>query len=201
MRFILCAALAAFVPGCAVTITDSGVAPLNADRCPVPIVRPDELPIMNLPLEARQKNYGTGGSCVCASTISCLRWQGRDDLADKVRSSCAGGQSSQSLNAKLERLGIRYAYTVSGDVSFLEWACRTRRGSGIGFYSSHYVNLVHLDATRAVLLDNNRVGKYITMTRAEFLRRWRQQYGGWACTVVYSPAPPVAFVDAKPTAR
>lgn len=149
-----------------------------------------ERPVMNLPLDARCRNYG-GGSCVCASTISLLRWQGRDDLAQALRSTCLGGQSAGSLHAHLARLGVRYAATTSGDVQFLEWAVRTRRGCGITYYPAHYVNLVDLSAERATLLDNNRVGQYITLPRDEFVRRWRG-YGGWATAVVYSPAAPLA---------
>lgn len=152
--------------------------------------RKSEHPVMNLPEDARCKNYN-GGSCVCASTISLLRWQGRDDLAAALRSACSGGQSSASLHAKLERLGVRYASTTSGDVAFLEWAVRTRRGCGITYYPMHFVNLVDLTAEHATLLDNNRVGQYINIPRDEFLRRWRG-FGGWATAVVYSPAAPVA---------
>jgi hypothetical protein len=149
-----------------------------------------EHPTMNLPPEARCRNYG-GGSCVCASTISLLRWQGREDLAAALRNSCSGGQSSASLHSKLERLGVRYASTTSGDVAFLEWAVRTRRGCGLTYYPMHYVNLVDLTAEHATLLDNNRVGQYITIPRDEFIRRWRG-YGGWATAVVYAPAAPLA---------
>ncbi|MGH7136777.1 MAG: hypothetical protein ACREHD_13625 [Pirellulales bacterium] len=145
---------------------------------------------MNLPEEARCKNYG-GGSCVCASTISLLRWQGRDDLAAALRNSCLAGQSSASLHAKLERIGVRWASTTSGDVAFLEWAVRTRRGCGLTYYPMHYVNLVDLTAEHATLLDNNRVGQYISIPRDEFIRRWRG-YGGWATAVVYAPAAPLA---------
>lgn len=147
--------------------------------------------VMDLPISARQRNYD-GGSCVCASTISLLRWQGRDADAAKVRQHCSGGQGSDSLHAKLDRLGIRYAYTTSGDVRFLEWAIRTRRGAGITFYPGHFVNLVGLTKTTAVLLDNNRVERYITLPRREFEQRWRA-YGGWATTVVYAPPPPPAY--------
>ena len=145
---------------------------------------------MNLPLEARCKNYA-GGSCVCASTISLLRWHGRDELAGALRSVCVGGQSASSLHAHLEQLGVRYAFTTSGDVAFLEWAIRTRRGCGITYYPAHYVNLVDLTDEQATLLDNNRVGQDITVPRDEFLRRWRG-YGGWATAVVYAPAAPIA---------
>jgi hypothetical protein len=149
-----------------------------------------ESPVMNLPVDARCRNYG-GGSCVCASTISLLRWQGRDDLAAALRNTCLGGQSSASLHAKLERIGVHWASTTSGDVGFLEWAVRTRRGCGITYYPMHYVNLVDLTAEHATLLDNNRVGAYITIPRDEFIRRWRG-FGGWATAVVYTPAAPLA---------
>lgn len=155
------------------------------------LLRAAEHPAMNLPARARQKNYD-GGSCVCASTISLLRWAGRDDLAERVRRICSGGQSAGSLHAKLDRLGIRYAATETGDVRFLEWAIRTRRGAGITFYPMHFVNLVDLTPTHAVLLDNNRVQRYITLPRREFVARWRS-YGGWATAVVYAPAPAPAY--------
>lgn len=151
-----------------------------------------EVPVMNLPEHARCRNYN-GGSCVCASTISALRWQGQDELADKVRQACSGGQSAGSLHEKLERLGIRYAYTTSGDVKFLEWCIRTRRGCGITFFSNHFINLVHLDGQRAILMDNNHPKDFITLERDEFIRRWRG-HGGWATALVYQPPPPPAFV-------
>jgi hypothetical protein len=147
-------------------------------------------PAMDLPVEARCRNYA-GGSCVCASTISLLRWQGCDELAAELRRTCVGGQSAGSLHAHLDALGVRYAFTTSGDVAFLEWAIRTRRGCGVTFYPAHYVNLVDLTDEEATLLDNNRVEQYVTMPRDEFIRRWRG-YGGWATAVVYSPAAPVA---------
>lgn len=148
-----------------------------------------ECPVVNLPEHARCRNYA-GGSCVIASTVSLFRWQGRDDLADLFRRSYSGGQSASSLHAKLEAHRVRFAYTTAGDVRFLEWAIRTRRGAGITFFSNHFICLVDLTPGEAVLLDNNRVGRFITLPREEFVRRWRG-YGGWATTPVYSPAPPL----------
>jgi hypothetical protein len=156
-----------------------------------PTLHFSETPVVNLPLHARCRNYA-GGSCVIASTVSLFRWQGRDDLADLFRRTYSGGQSASSLHAKLEARGVRYAYTTSGDAAFLDWACRTRRGAGVTFFANHFICLVHLDGQRAILLDNNRVGQYITLPRDEFLRRWRG-YGGWATTPVYSPAAPLAW--------
>ena len=62
------------------------------------------------------------------------------------------------MAAKFDREGIRYAYVTNGDVRFLEWACRTRRGCGITVMGgAHMVALVHLDDKWAAILDNNNV--------------------------------------------
>jgi hypothetical protein len=164
----------------------------TSDACPFPSAAWQEVPVVNLPQQARCRNYA-GGSCVIASTVSLFRWQGRDDLAELFRRAYSGGQSASSLHAKLDANRVRYAYTTSGDAAFLEWACRTRRGAGITYFANHFVCLVHLDGERAILLDNNRVAQYLTLPRDEFLSRWRG-YGGWATTPVYSPAAPLAFI-------
>lgn len=187
--------LAGQLAGCSIGNPSRPARPVvrpDVAHAPYPTVRPAEVPVMNLPLSARQRNYN-GGSCVCASTISALRWQGQDELAQRVREACSGGQSSGSLHSKLERLGIRYAYTTNGDVKFLEWCVRTRRGCGITFFSNHFINLVHLDSEKAILMDNNHPQDFITLSRDEFVRRWKG-FGGWATAVVYQPPPPLAFV-------
>ena len=62
------------IAGCVVRGHREGVAPApdQPDDCPYPLHGFNEVPVMNLPLEARCKNYN-GGSCVCASTISCMQ--------------------------------------------------------------------------------------------------------------------------------
>lgn len=172
-------------------VDDSAPLAVEESRYGVPqgVLWTAEHPMMNLPEFARCRNY-SGGSCVLASTVSLLRWQGRDDLADIIRSRYSGGQSSGSLHAKLEAHQIRYASTTNGDVRFLEWAIRTRRGSGITYFSNHYINLVDLDGQYATLMDNNSPLRFIRVPREEFIRAWRG-FGGWATTVVYSPAPPL----------
>jgi len=148
-----------------------------------------ELPAVDLPLESRCRNY-SGGSCVCASTINVLRWQGREDLADELRRICSGGQSSTSLIAKMDRLNLPYAYTDRGDVAFLDWCSNTRRGATIFWKPAHSCTLVGFTAEEAIVLDNNRVGKYEYTPREEFIRRWRG-YGGFALTpLAGAPAPP-----------
>jgi hypothetical protein len=155
---------------------------------------PGERPTVNLPLAMRQKNWlgNRGeGSCVWASTVSLLRWQGRYRTADWVRSDFGGGEWPQDHAAKLEKAGIRYAYVTNGDASFLEWCVRTRRGAGVTVMGgAHCVNLVFLDDRWACLLDNNAVQHYRWVPRETFLAEWRASYG-WGFTVVYSPTPPL----------
>jgi hypothetical protein len=154
-----------------------------------------ERPTMNLPHELRCPNWG-GGSCVHASTVMLLRWQGQSEVADWWRSHYQGGEYAQRLNQRLAAAHIRYAYTTKGDVEFLDWALRTRRGAGVTFWPGHAVNLVHLDAEWAGLLDNNRLQQVIWIPRAEFISRWRG-YGGWGWTVVYTPPPPLPIVERR----
>lgn len=197
LPFVAVVVIAAACCGCKVKSNrptcPGGACPArqSAEVIPYRTVPLGEVPVMNLPLSARQRNWG-GGSCVHASTVMCLRWQGLDELADWWRRTYAGGEHASGLAAKLDRAGVRFAYVTNGDVAFLEWACRTRRGCGITYFSNHYICLVHLDAEKAMLLDNNRIGQFITVPRDEFIRRWKG-FGGWACTPVYSPAPPPAY--------
>jgi hypothetical protein len=154
---------------------------------------PSFAPVVDLPPAWRTSNWG-GGSCVHASTVHLLHWQGQHELAAWWREAYSGGEYASRLHARLAAAGLRYAYTVDGDEAFLEWALRTRRGAGITYFPNHAVNLVHLDAERAGLLDNNRVEQIVWIPRAEFLARWKA-YGGWAWTLVYDPPPPVPYLN------
>jgi len=148
-------------------------------------------PSMELPPKLREQNWGSG-SCVHASTVMLLRWQGLYELADKWRKTYEGGEYSSRLIQRMEAAGLKYAYTLDGDVKFLEWCIQTRRGAGIFYKPSHAINLVGLDQNYAYLLDNNdpnrpeRTGSYERVPRDEFIRAWRG-YGGFAWTPVYYP--------------
>jgi len=156
-------------------------------------------PTMELPRPLREQNWG-GGSCVHASTVMLLRWQKLFDVANKWRATYSGGEYSSRLIARMEAAGLRYAYTLDGDERFLEWAIQTRRGCGIFYKPNHAICLVGLDREYAYLLDNNYIDypernrTYERVPRAEFMQRWKYEYGGFAWTPVYSPPPmlPVA---------
>jgi len=181
-RIFITLALLVSVAGCEV---DEGMGTSAAKK---------ERPTVNLPPSMRQKNWlgNQGeGSCVWASTISLLRWQGRYRTAEWVRSNYGGGEWPDDHVAKLDRAGIRYAYVTNGDVRFLEWCCGTRRGAGVTVMGgAHCVNLVFLDDHWACLLDNNDVQHYRWVPRETFLAEWQASYG-WGFTVVYSPTPPL----------
>jgi len=153
-----------------------------------------EMPAVNVPKADRQSNWlgsQRQGSCVHASMISLLRWQGRPNTADYWRKTYGNGEWPTNLAAKFDKENIRYAYVTNGDVRFLEWSCRTRRGCGITVRGGkHMVTLVHLDDTYAAILDNNNVEKFIWIPRETLIAEWQASFG-WAVTVVYSPAAPL----------
>jgi len=158
-----------------------------------PVVN-EERPTVNLPEVLRQKNWiGNKGeaSCVWASTISLLRWQGRYVTANWIRQNYGNGERPEHWMQLAEKIGLRYALTTGGDVSFLEWACRTRRGAAITVMGGkHMVCLVHLDDKWAALLDNNATSNYIWVPRETLIAEWKASYG-WALTPIYTPAAPL----------
>lgn len=153
-----------------------------------------ERPIVNIPEMLRQGNWvgnQNEGSCVHATMISLMRWQGRYNLADKWRRTYANGEVPSGLAYKFDRTGVRYAYTNKGDVEFLEWACRTRRGCGVTVMGGqHMVALVHFDKEWAGLLDNNNTTKIKWVPRESFVAEWKASYG-WAVSPIYRPSAPM----------
>ena len=153
-----------------------------------------ELPTVNLPPALRQSNWignRRQGSCVHATMISLFRWQQRDKMADYWRRTYGNGEEPDGLAAKFDREKVRYTYVTNGDVKFLTWACRTRRGCGITVMGgAHMVTLVHLDDKWAAILDNNNVSKFIWVPRATLIAEWKASYG-WAVTPIYTPAAPL----------
>lgn len=162
---------------------DGSCRPDGQDACPYHLVS-----WMDLPREMRERNWG-GGSCVHASTVMVLRWQGHEELADWWRRTYSGGEHGQGLTSKCERAGLRFAYTNSGDEQFLEWVSRTRRGATIFYKPSHSICFCGYENGQAVLLDNNRIDVFERVEKQEFIRRWKG-YGGFALTMVYQPPPP-----------
>lgn len=160
---------------------------------------PPEVPPANLPLSLREKNWTSAsgsGSCVIASTVYHLRWNGKPQIAQIFRDNYAGGQTATSIQQKWKAAGIPYACTESGDPDFLEWASNTRRGAIIWYFDSHCVHFCGFSRINnreyALLCDNNRVANYIRIPKEQFLREWRG-YGGFACSTLFPPAPSLPY--------
>jgi hypothetical protein len=153
-----------------------------------------EVPVVNVPHGLRQGNWlgpQREGSCVHATLVSLLRWQGQDKLASFWRSRYSDGEWPSDMQQKLDATGVRYAWHIGGDERFLEWACRTRRGAGIRVHGgAHMVALVHLNEKWAGILDNNDTSKFKWISRESLLRDWKG-CNGWAFSPVYSPAAPL----------
>ncbi|MHB9044397.1 MAG: hypothetical protein ACYC35_00505 [Pirellulales bacterium] len=187
-RLLAVAFLSLLLTGCEVVID------LGEPNMGNPPAAKTEYPAVNLPVSLRQSNWlgsKSEGSCVHATMITLLRWQGRYNTADNWRRNQGNGEWPEDLAAKFDKAGVRYAYTTQGDPEFLEWACLTRRGCGVTVMGGkHMVALVHFDAEWAGILDNNDINKITWVPRDTFVTEW-QNSNGWAVTPVYTPAPPL----------
>jgi hypothetical protein len=188
---VLC--LAVLLAGCA------GLEQLERPEV-VPLPPPAaEVPVVDLPTVLREWNWtdrNGSGSCVHASTVYHLRWQNQLELARQWRQTYAGGETATSIQRLWAGSQIPYVATEAGDPDFLDWATRTRRGAIIWFFPRHCVHFCGWSTidgrTYALLCDNNRVERYLRVPREEFIRRWRE-YGGFAATALFAPAPPLPW--------
>jgi len=187
IRFVLAIALAFAIAGC-----DSRPT-LTANTPPTL-----ESPGANLPVTLRPYNWTDSmgsGSCVNASTVYQLRWRNMETLAEWWRKNHAGGETDSSIRKSHDAVQLKYAFTRSADPAFLDWASRTRRGAIIWFYTRHCVTFVGFardtdGVTYAYLNDNNRPTRHIKIERGDFLRRWRDEYGGFSLSILNPPVPP-----------
>ena len=154
----------------------------------------NEMPTVNVPHALRQENWPGeegGGSCVHASMVTLLRWQGQPKLAEWWKQNYDSGEYASRMAARMAAAGMPFAETTSGDVAFLDWALKTRRGCNVTVRGgAHMVTLVHFDSKYAGILDNNYPDRITYYHREDFINYWRRS-SGWAYTPVYSPAPPL----------
>ena len=145
--------------------------------------------LADIPEEFREPNYGVRGSCVFASLITSLRWQGQHELATWIREVYSEGEYSERLIRRCDAAGIRFSYTDTGSMEWLTWATRNRLCPLVFYYDSHCVNVVDANDTTVTLLDNNTTWKYNYIPRQEFEQKWLQRYGGFSLSPIYSPPP------------
>lgn len=166
---------------------------------------------VDLPRDRHMKNVGGSdglGLCVFTSIRHSADWQNLIDLLEYRRwmeSRPGGGYPSKvdaTLKAYCREKGIpvpEYIQHTGGDDTFLDLAMKTGRCPAVtydgrdDFYRgriAHMVNLMYIDPQNAAIMDNNRPGTWLWMTRSEFLSRWRGNGGGWAFVFLNSPPPP-----------
>ncbi len=199
MKHLLFALLLMCVVGCDGVTIDFGEVPDFVPSSPrrPDVVYPDyaiERPTVNLEEVFRQANWpGSegGGSCVHASMIMLFRWQGHEDLADLWKATYEDGEWPSGLAKKFDAQNVRYAYTSKeNDVSFIEWACATRRGCGVTVRgAAHMVLIVYMDDKEVGILDNNYIEEIKWVPRQEFLNEWMNSES-WAVTPLMGPPPP-----------
>lgn len=191
MKRLLLALILLTLTGCSIQMPDPDI-----------ILGPREIPQANVPPHCRQSNWSyrspNDGSCVHASLMSLLRWQCQPKLADWWGKNHGGGEDPDSLCPQLDKAGITYAMTFNeGDVEFLEWACRTRRGCEVAIYGrAHMVDLVGLTKEWAVILDNNATGSFIYVPRETFINEWLWS-DSWAVCPMFDPCPPKTQVSSN----
>lgn len=185
--------------------------------------------VCDLPTSQHIRNVGGSdgaGLCVFTSAEHTSRWQScvLAGFQQWMRSKPGGGYPE-----KLEEMIVRfcrenkrdiprYIQHTGGDETVLDLAIKTGRMPCItyagqdDFYQgetiAHMVNLVHLDQEKAAILDNNRPGQIVWMTRKQLLDRWRgvdasgrslmiragvrmvPVGGGWCVIFLDGPPPP-----------
>ncbi|AMV28784.1 hypothetical protein VT84_30605 [Gemmata sp. SH-PL17] len=167
--------------------------------------------VVDLPAARHIRNVGGSdgaGLCVFTSVQHAADWQNvrvLDGFREWMRRRPGGGwpEKLDDMLAKFAReKGVTlppYIQHTGGDDSFLELALKTDRMPSVtyagndDFYRgtiAHMVNLAHMDANRAAIIDNNRPGVWVWMSRSEFLSRWRANSGGWAVVFLAEPPPP-----------
>lgn len=212
---------------------------LAIDTRPEPVSSDGTKAVIDIPREAHMQNTGGSdgaGLCVPTSITVAARWHNLPDLYNyrKFTEGRPGGSYPEQTAADLKVYASRNKITLppfiqhtGGDESFLDLCYATRRAPGItyagldNFYDSgiaHMVNGAHLDAKHGAIIDNNRAGSWVWMTRAQLLNRWKGLRddgreilvpvrsglitrwvpvgGGWAFVWLTPPPPPRAPVVA-----
>lgn len=164
-----------------------------------------EVPSVNIPFAARQKNWVSRegeGSCVHASLSSMLHWQNQFQLAKWWRSQYSGGEWSDQLRRRLESAKIPFAYTERANLQLLDDAHASRRGALLWWKPSHCCTFVGWSKGNdgrvfAVILDNNKTDSFEMVERSQFHKLWAG-YGGFALMTLFDPPSPPVWQSYEP---
>lgn len=195
---------------------------------------------IDLPLSQHHRNTGGSdgaGLCVYSAGRHAAKWQNLP-TAEGVQAWMErhpGGSYPEKLDATLKQYFRErgepvpaYFQHTGGDEQVLDLLIKTRRMPcmtyagcddfyGTNTVIAHMVSGVHLDAGKGAILDNNRPGGFLWMTRKELLDRWRgvdaggrsllvragvrwiPVGGGWVWGWLAPPPPPA--VEAAPAVQ
>jgi hypothetical protein len=158
----------------------------------------------DLPQDQHLHNLPNGGGCcVFASMDMAARWHHITPLIGVLNDKLGGGYPKKVDSVIAKRFpGYHNYIQANGEelgVPLLDWALSNGHIACVTYgYSerygkpiSHMVCLVHLDKTRACVLDNNFPDSYEWMDRTEFIRRWKMHGGAWCYVFLEPPPPPV----------
>lgn len=162
--------------------------------------------VAEIPVAWRQKNWSDGGgSCVHATTITLLKWQGMYQAAAEWRARYGGGEATAQKphTDKFDDLGLKHVETNDGDEDFIRWALLTRRGVGVSAYSGHCLTWIGLevkDGQESILeLDNNDTNHPKWRTWNDAVGKWKSEGHGHGFTFTngHIPPPRPMYVPAK----
>jgi hypothetical protein len=148
--------------------------------------------LADVPVELRQKNwmFEGQGSCAHASVVTALKFLNMEEMAEWWRASYGGGEYFSRLTERLDAAGLDFVATDEGDERVLLYAARNRLVVVLPYKPSHAINLVEYNASGVTLIDNNSPGQLEFVPRAEFVSRWKQEFGGVAIVIIGIPCPP-----------
>lgn len=171
----------------------------------------EPLGCVHIPASKHIKNTGGSdgaGLCVFTSMEVMGNGQGEEALDgfQKYMTHYPGGGWPEKVDEMFPRYckskGIKtppYFQHTGGDEELMELIIKTGRpvcmtyGGYDDFYKryvAHMVNGVFFDKTSGVIIDNNRPGKWVSMTHKEYADRWKMGGGGWLIALLNSPLPP-----------
>lgn len=155
-----------------------------------------QIDLLAVPASLRPRNVGGtdgAGLCVFTSIQYSAHWQGERRLyrfQEQMRAEKGGGWPDK-VDAMIKKYapGVKYIQYRGKDPAILELALRTGRAPAVTWQGNHMLSLVHLDAERAAVVDNNAPGTVQWLSRTAFLGKWTQGSSGWA-VVLLAPSPP-----------
>ncbi len=185
--------------------------PVSPEGVQVALDLPRELHMRNTGGSDGPRGPGSGsGLCVWTSLNHAAYWSNIEllfKLQDYAKQRPGGGYPAKVDKYMVDiakEKGVptpRYVQIESRDPSLLRAAIRSGRmvsttycyspsGRYGGQRIAHMVTLLHLDATRACVLDNNFPGTYEWMTADEYLRCATGGSGNFWAVVFAAPGPP-----------